>query len=114
MDKVILLKKHLKNFSFLQTQEGRYVNGLWEEGETIETTFKAVPFPVDANTLKLYPEGAVTSDDLLLYTKKSLDNKEGRIKRETDGNIYRIFDEVAYLEIANLKVYLIKRVDDNG
>lgn len=113
MDKVILLKRHLKSFVYLK-QDGGYVNGLWVDGEIERTQFKAAPFPVDANTLKLYPEGTIRRDDLLLYTKKTLDNLESEIERVADGKKYRIFDEVSYLEIADLKVYLIRRVDENG
>lgn len=112
MDKVILLKRHLKSFIYLK-QDGGYVNGLWDAGGIEKIQFKAAPFPVDANTLKLYPEGTIRRDDLLLYTKKTLDNLESEVERVGDGKRYRIFDEVSYLEVADLKVYLIRRIDEN-
>ncbi|HBJ79734.1 MULTISPECIES: hypothetical protein [Fusobacterium] len=114
MDKVILLKRHLKSFVYLENIEGKYIDGIWIDGIEKEILFKAAPFPVDANTLKLYPEGTIRRDDLLLYTKKELNNLEGKVKRIVDGKIYKIFDEVSYLEMADLKVYLVKSVDEDG
>ncbi|MGL5126154.1 MAG: hypothetical protein ACRC6U_09285 [Fusobacteriaceae bacterium] len=115
MDKVILLKKHLKNFKYFYETDGDYGDdGMYVPGEKIEENFKAVPFPVDANTLKLYPEGAINVDDILLYTKKNLNNTLGQVKRESDGEVYQIFDKIAFLEVADVKVYLVKRVDVDG
>lgn len=114
IDKVILLKKHLKNFIYKYTEDDKYVNGILVPGKEVLENFKAVPFPVDANTLKLYPEGTVNRDDILLYTKKVLNNVNGEVERVSTNEQYRIFDVVKYLEVADLKVYLVKRVDSNG
>ncbi|MGL4998547.1 MAG: hypothetical protein ACRC5T_06210 [Cetobacterium sp.] len=114
MDRVLLLKKHLKNFIYFYETEGRYENGIYIPGERVEENFKAVPFPVDSNTLKMYPEGAVNVDDILLYTKKMLNNTLGNVKRVSDNETYKIFDKIAFLEVADLKVYLVKRVDVDG
>lgn len=114
MEKVILLKKHLKKFEFLEKTDGRYEDGIWIEGTETIIPFKAAPFPVDGKTLKLYPEGTVNTEDLLLYTKFDSLSKNDEVTRILNGDKYRIFDNVAYLEIADLKVYLIKRVIDNG
>ena len=114
MEKVILLKRHLKNFEFLSKTEGHYENGIWVEGTETVINFKAVPMPIDGVTLKLYPEGTINTEDLLLYTKFDSLNKNDEVKRSINGDKYRIFDNVGYLEIADLKVYLVKRVIENG
>lgn len=114
MDKVLLLKKHLKNFIYFYETDGKYEDGIYVPGEQVLESFKAVPFPVDANTLKMYPEGAINVDDILLYTKKLLNNSTGNVKRIIDNENYKIFDRVAFLEMADLKVYLLKRVDIDG
>lgn len=114
MEKVIILKKLYKEFTFLQREEGHYEVGIWVEGSLVEKAFKAAPFPVDGNTMKLYPEGTINTEDLLLYTKFDNLNKNDIVKRTFNSIEYRIFDNVNYLEIADLKVYLVKRVDKNG
>lgn len=114
IDKVILLKKHLKQFKYKYTEDDKYVSGVLVKGKETTIDFKAAPFPVDANTLKLYPQGTVNVDDILLYTKKVLNNVNGEVVRVSTQESYRIFDIVKYLEVADLKVYLVKRVDSNG
>lgn len=114
IDKVKLLKRHLKNYEYITRTDDKYEDGIFVPGVEVKEKFKAVDFPVDANTLKLYPEGTVNSDDRLLYTKKLLNNTNSTINRLSDSTEFRIFDKVDYLSLADLKVYLVKRVDSNG
>ena len=114
MDKVILLKRHLKIFSYEHAEEGKYESGIYIPGATTTKDFSGIMFPIDGNTLKLYPEGTFNADDKLLYTKNDLDNVDDFIILKETNSKYRIFREIKFDGIADLMIYLIMRVETNG
>lgn len=114
MDKVILLKRHLKDFEYVNQAKGHYEGGVFIPGDVTTETFKGIMFPIDGNTLKLYPEGTFNADDKLLYTKKDLNNVDDFIVLKATDTKYRIFREIKFDEIADLMIYLIMKVEKNG
>ena len=112
MDNVILLKRHLKDFEYLERTGDSYVNGLFIPGSVAATLFTAAPFPIGQLELKMFPQGALNFDDVKIYTKYDLGNAIDKdIKRVNDGNIYRLMKSKPYKEMADLKVYILKRVE---
>lgn len=114
MDNVRILKRHLKKFIYSYTTNDGYVDGILVPGVKIEENIKAAPFPVDANILKMFPDGNINYNDIVLYTKNTLNNVNGKIKRVKNNEEFTIFERVSYLEVADLKVYICKRVGENG
>ncbi|MGL6023696.1 MAG: hypothetical protein ACRC0F_03695 [Cetobacterium sp.] len=114
MDNVILLKKHLSNFSYSYFKDGYYENGIYVQGEEITENFKACIFPINGNTLKLFPEGTLNSDDKLLYTKANLENVIDYIKLFDKDVKYRIFRKIDFTGLADLNTYLVRRIGSNG
>lgn len=110
MDRVILLKKHLKNFKFTP-KKIKYVDGIATTVPQDEQIFKGAPFPVGEKVLKLFPEGALTVEDILLYTKVDLKGFPGEITREYDNKKYKLYMTTPYKEISDLKIYILKRVE---
>lgn len=109
MDKVILLRKHLKNFQYIP-DNGGYVDGIWEETAGTAIDFKAVPFPIGQKELKLFDEGALNLDDIKIYTKYDLGNAIDKdIKRVSTNEVFRLFNAKPFQEIADLKIYILKK-----
>lgn len=113
-DKVVLLKRHLKVFEYENHAKGHYEGGIFIPGETTTETFKGITFSIDGDTLKIHPEGTFNADDKVLYTKKDLNNVDSFIILKSTGTKYRIFNEIEFDEMADLRIYLIMKVEKNG
>ena len=112
MDNVKLLKRHLKDFEYLEETGGSYVGGIYVEGTITPIAFTAAPFPIGQLELRLFPQGALNFDDIKIYTKYDLsDAIDVNIKRISDNKIYRLLKNKPYQEIADLKVYILKRIE---
>lgn len=112
MDKVRLLTRNLKNFEYIEETGGDYVNGVWQEGTTTVIPFKAAPFPVTEKELKLFDEGALSFQDIKIYTKHDLGSVIDKgIKRVSTQETFRLYNSKPYLEIADLKMYILKRIE---
>jgi hypothetical protein len=112
MDNVILLKNHLKDFEYLKETGGSYVNGVYVPGSITAIPFTAAPFPIGQLELKLFPQGILNFDDIKIYTKYDLvDAIDKDIKRNSDNKTYRLLKNKPYKEMADLKVYILKRIE---
>lgn len=109
MDRVILLTNHLKSFQYIE-DSGSYVDGIWTESLQDPVNFKAAPFPINQRDLKLFPQGALSLDDIKLYTKYDLsDVIDKNIKRVSTSEIFRLYQAKPFQEIADLKIYILKK-----
>lgn len=113
MDQVRLLKRHLKSFEYIQETGGEYNSkGIYEVETAENIEFKAVPMPISQYDLKLFPQGALNYDDIKIYTKYDLQNAiDKNIKRLFDGNTYRLINTKPFREIADIKIYILKRLE---
>ena len=109
MDKVILLKRHLKDFVIID-KSVTWVNGEAILQEIEEITFKGIPMPIDQRTLSLLPQGALSNDSIRIYTKQDLGQLENKyIKRLSDNKVYRVYNAKAFQELADVKIYLLDK-----
>ena len=113
IDNVILLDEQLKTFSYNTETDGYLgTDGIYVEGTITTTSFEAVPFPVSQYDLRLFPQGALSYDDIKIYTKTNLGNAvEKTITRDYDNSEYRLLKATPYKELADLKVYILKRIE---
>jgi hypothetical protein len=106
------LKRHLKTFYYEEDSEGTYTDGLYVDGDITETEFEAVPMPLKGYELSLFSQGALNFDGIKIYTKYDLGNAVDKtIKRGSDLASYRLISAKPYKEIANLKIYVLKRIE---
>ena len=66
-DKVILLKRHLKNYN-VTTDRGDYVNGEWVSAISTPTV-EGVVMPLKSSDLQVIDRGDVSHKDKKFYTK---------------------------------------------
>lgn len=112
MDNVILLGKHLKNFYYEEKETGSYTDGVWVNGTSTDVLFVGVPMPLNGYEISLFSQGALNFDGIKVYTKYELGNAiDKTIRRGYDSASYRLIDAKPYKEIANLKVYVLKRIE---
>ena len=111
IDNVILLKGHLKDFEYLEETGGAYgVGGVWITGTISSIPFTAAPFPL-GEKLRLLSQGALDYKDIKIYTKYDLvEVGDKDIKRLDKNETFRLYDVKPYEEIADLKVYILKRI----
>ena len=108
MDNVRLLKKHLKDFEEIPITS-ELINTEWVDTEGAPVPFKAAPFPLNADDLKMFSEGEMSLDDLKIYTKYEIKGTiKKRIKRIETGEVFEMAKNKPYKEIADLKVYILK------
>ena len=120
MDNVLLLDRHLKDFTY-QIIGTEIVGGFPTEEKILkEIPFKAVPLPMNAEEIKMYSQGSLTYESLKIYTKKllnkDLDLEDIKLTKEvivrnSNGKQYEVFDKKDYEEIADLVVYILKAVE---
>lgn len=112
MDNVKLLKRHLKDFKYISYPDGEYVDFTWVPGTPVEIPFTAAPFPIGEKELRLFPQGALSFNDIKIYTYEDLgDVVDKDIKRVSNDETFRLINAKPYTEIADLKVYILKRIE---
>jgi hypothetical protein len=65
-----------KDLTVYRTGEGKYINGLWEDGATSSFTIKASIQATDAEIMQTLPEGERTKESYTLFTGNSLKTSE--------------------------------------
>ena len=100
-------KKLLKDVK-IKKKNGKWEKGKWVvEKEEIKTV-KGIYMPVSSNTLKKFPAGSVTLEDISFITKEkiSLQDKVVIGKQE-----YNIFQKTDYDYLADVKFYILRKSD---
>lgn len=96
----------LKDIQLIQIKE------YWEKGkyhkEETKKIIKGVYLPVSFNTLKNYPQGSITLEDLELKSKEDL--KVGSLI-EINNKQWKVVQKRDYDYIANIKFYILRRSD---
>lgn len=106
-----LLKKHLKTF-YYEEQTGSYEDGIYVDGDIVETSFQAVPMPLSGYEIKLFSQGSLNFDGIKIYSKYDLGNAINKnIKRDYDSATYRLLKSKPYKEIADIKIYVLERIE---
>ena len=107
-----MLSRHLKKFTYNQETGGEWVDSVYIEGTITNISFDAAPFPIDQKTLSLLPEGAIQPDSIRIYTKYDLGEiLETDIIRVDNNKKYRVYQGKPFQEIADLKIYLLNRIE---
>lgn len=88
-------------------------NGKWEKGKWIEEKdktkiIKGIYMPVSSNTLKKYPAGAITLEDISLITKEKISLQA---KVLIEGKKYEIFQVSDYGYLSDVKFYILRKSD---
>jgi len=110
LDIVRLLPRHLKDFQIISDNGTYGADGEFIPAEAAAIDFKAAPFPVTGNDLRLFPEGDLSLNDLKLYTKYDLDGIiDKKIVRVSSGEEFQLKTLKPYKEIADLRVYILKK-----
>lgn len=105
MDNIIFLNQHLKKLVY-KKKEGQWLNGTYQENKSEEKEIEGVLMPVSWKTIKNYPEGFVKLEDKKLITKENFDVSNIIVLNETE---YIISDKKEYLEISEIKFYLLRK-----
>ena len=106
MDKVILLKKHLTDITVKSKQSGRWEKGKRIEEKEITKIIKGVCLPVSGEILRYYPQGAISINDLELFTKDDLADQDVVVIKTKE---YEIFQKSDFYPVADIKTYILKR-----
>ncbi|CAL7888432.1 Phage protein [Fusobacterium necrophorum subsp. funduliforme] len=106
MDKVLLLKKHMTSIVIWQKEEGQWIQGKWENEMEKEIRIQGVYLPVSADILKYYPQGAITLEDIELFTKAELKKGDMALIR---GEKWQVMESTNFDYIADVKTYILKR-----
>lgn len=106
MIKVFIPKSLLKEISLITIEE------YWEKGKhykkETKKIIKGVYLPVSFNTLKNYPQGSITLEDLELKSK--VDLKVGSLI-EINNKQWKVIQKRDYDYIADVKFYILRRSD---
>lgn len=100
------LKKHMTSIVILQKEEGQWIQGKWQTETEKEKTIQGVYLPVSADVLKHYPQGAISLEDLELFTKAELKKGNMALIR---GERWSVIENTNFDYIADVKVYILKR-----
>ena len=109
MDKVRILKR---NQSILTIP--KQIKKVWKDSREIEEeipeqTFKGAVFPIGSDDYKNYDFASLTANDRKLYCTEQLKDE---CKIIYAGKAYNCQGIVNYGEISELRVYILKRVDE--
>lgn len=112
MDNVILLPQHMKSFAYVSESGGGYTNGIWVDGTKTDISFTAAPFPISEKEMSLLPQGELSFNDIKIYTKYDISNAINKsIKRTGTTETFSLYNVKPFKEIADLKIYILKRVE---
>ena len=112
MDDVILLDEHLEKYEIIVTQYIQKKNGMNDKTITSIKDQEGVFGTITNNEIKMFPQGAIDFDTIKLHTKNAI-SKGAEVVRTSTGIKYYIYDNKNYGSIADLKTYILNRVDDN-
>lgn len=90
----------------LQKEEGQWIQGKWQAEIEKEKSIQGVYLPVSADTLKYYPQGTISLEDLELFTKTELKKGDRALIR---GERWSVVENTNFDYIADVKVYILKR-----
>ena len=107
MDKVILLKKHMKTFYIFENNqtfdsEGEIV------GDTTVKEFKGALFPLSNSDLQRLDRGDVSFTDKKIYTKVEFKNGDQLVDgNSSDGYKWLVKAKIDYDYQADMNIYVI-------
>lgn len=108
MENVYIPKELLTTVELKKVGKGKWVKGKWIEGTEIITQTKAAYMPVSSSTLKKYPEGAITLEDMCLFSKEDLELKDKILIKGVEWSVHQ---KTAYGYLADMIFYILRRSD---
>lgn len=112
MDDVILLDEHLESYNVEITENIKKTNGMYDKNVTTIKNQSGVFGTITNNEIKMFPQGVIDFDTIKLHTKNAI-SKGSEVIRVSTGLKYYIYANKNYGSIADLKTYILNRVDDN-
>ena len=102
----VFIPEYLYTTVRVETREGSWINGKWVKEKDGITEIGAVYMPVSPSTLKKFPAGAITLEDMSLFTKDELKLKDIVF---INGKEWYVYQKTDYGYIADLKFYILRR-----
>lgn len=106
MDKIILLKRHMKTFYIFENNQ-EYVDGELV-GDTTVKEFKGAVLPLSLSDLQRLDRGDVSFTDKKIYTKTEFKNGDQFVDgNSSDGYKWLVKNKLDYEYQADLNIYVI-------
>ena len=111
MDKVILLKQHMKTFYIFENNQ--YYDSEGEiVGDTTVSQFEGVLFPLNNSDLKRLDRGDVSFTDKKIYTKKDFKNGDQFVDSDSqDSYKWLVKSKLDYGYQADINIFVIGGVE---
>lgn len=106
MENVYIPEELLTTIKVKRKAEGDWIKGVWVEGEEQINSIEAAYMPISPSTLKKYPAGSITLENMSLFTKENLELKDKVLIEDAEWNIYQ---RTSYSYLADMKFYILRR-----
>ena len=106
-----IINKYGIEFTVIQTDEGQYTSGVWQEGKSKE--YKAFGAIMSLSQNKIYQSGGtITAQDRYLYMINPIKEPLNNTKIKVNGNLYSIESnrDNGKEQFTGIYVYLLKWV----
>ena len=104
-----LIDKYSVSFSLCRQEEGKYVAGKWENGQTVQSELRGAIVPLRES--KIYTSGGAYSEqDRELYLTAPLPAPLSSLSVIYKGNTYSVEDSRNFEDYADVAVYTLKWV----
>lgn len=113
MDEVILLENQLTPWRATTNATEGYPNGIWETVSGEDIDFEGAGLPVTNRDISVEPEGKISKNDLKLYCKTQILGVIDKIIEVETGFEFKIYKNKYYRQIADVYIYILKRVEIN-
>lgn len=104
-----LIRKYSVKFTLIQSSQGKFVSGRWEQGERVETLMYGAIVPLSER--KIYSSGGTyTEQDRELYLTKPLNAPLSDFQVVHNTNTYAVEQGRNFEDYADVAVYTLKWV----
>ena len=111
MDKIILLKRHMKTY-YIFSNSKEYDNEGNIVGDLTVKQFIGSLFPLSNSDLQRLDRGDVSFTDKKIYTKETFKNGDLFADAEDEeGNKYTVIANIDYGYQADVNIYVIRRTE---
>lgn len=111
MDRVLLLNRHQITLTLKPKENGSWVNGVYVEKNEPSKSVRGTLLPISKDTLKNYPQGAISVRDREFFTKEKLDEGDILIRNSEE---WKVVEPTDFDVIADIKIDILKRSTKDG
>lgn len=104
-----LIERYSTLYTLITKTEGKYVDGIWEEGVETKTVMSGAILPL--NIRKVYASnGAYTTSDRTLYSKEALGLPLDDVRIIHEGVTFKVEIDVDAMGLGGFMAYTLKAV----